>query len=125
MENATPQPQSTGEPHKSQAATTRRWCIYGILAWGLAAGLYFLLNVLVLGIANMVSTPPSGPRVVPTFIWLRVMLLLLPVIPLLWWFRITGRSASRGIQHAAMIVAMLGIALHFGWVLYFVSMLSG
>lgn len=125
MDSTPPTHDSPVISDKATASTTRRWCIYGIIAWGLAAGLYLLINTAALGLINMVSSPPSGPRSLPPMIWLRVALLMLPMCVLLYWFRGSRRRGSPVARYGAMIVAMLGIALHFGWVLYFVSVISG
>ena len=106
-------------------ATTRRWCVYGIIAWGLASGLYYLLNAAVLGLGNMINTPPEGPRTISPEIMLRVGLLALPILPLVFWYAIAKHRHSSASQYGAMIVALIGIAMHFAWVLFLAKLLGG
>lgn len=109
----------------ASSATTRRWCVYGVIAWGLAAGLYYLLNAIVLGLGNMINTPPTGPRTIPPEIMLRIGLLAVPILPLMFWFVIAKRSNSHATHYGAMIVALLGIAMHFAWILLLAKLLTG
>ncbi|MCA9276776.1 MAG: hypothetical protein KDA29_12170 [Phycisphaerales bacterium] len=109
----------------ASSATTRRWCVYGIIAWGLASGLYLLLNGLALGLGNMINTPPTGPRSMPPVIMLRIALLAVPILPLMFWFVIAKRGNSHATHYGAMTVALLGIGMHFAWILLFAKLLAG
>lgn len=118
--NASPQLSESERKRQRQIAQTRRWCVYGILAWGLAASGYFLVGAAVTGMVNMINTPPEGPRTLPLGAWLRVGVLAAPILPLLYWRFTCARRNTRVALHGAMGVALLGIALHFAVILYFV-----
>lgn len=122
MEN-TPHPsEPTDARYQRRTSTARRLVGYSVIAWGLAGGTYLLIGAVIDGLARMVSPNPSG---LDQAFWLRLVLLWAPIpLSLLWWWTRKTRSAMKTLI-GSMIIALLGIALNMGVVLYIAMLLGG
>lgn len=117
---------------RAREASTKLWCILGIIAWALAGAIHWLIEMAALSLGRSFgSTVPSATQI--TLAWMRPLIALIPIALLTRWLLIRRRliyqrtlsagPAARPVLYRVVAVSLLGILIDAAFVAMFFYLL--